>query len=107
MSFLFTVAISGVSLATVAVSCEMAARSLDMAVAKFAMSFTLSWQMYPSSGIVVALYAALYGAPVLFFNREAPLPVGGGDFFKEGGAFFFARRPLVPLLKISREHFFL
>ena len=104
MSFLFTVAISVVSLATVAVSCEMAARSLDMAVAKFAMSFTLSWQMYPSSGIVVALYAALYGAPVLFLIERRHSLWAEAIFLKRGER-FFARRPLVPLLKISREHF--
>ena len=57
-SFAFTIASSVVSLATVAVSCVMAARLLDVAVAKFAMMSTVSCWSYPSYGFSVALFAA-------------------------------------------------
>ena len=53
--FLFNVAISLVSLATVALSCAMAARSLAVAVTRFLMTSTLYCWRYPSSGFVVAL----------------------------------------------------
>ena len=58
-SFLFTVARSVASLATVAVSCAMAERSLAVAVAKFAMVYTVSCWRYPLSRFAVALCAAL------------------------------------------------
>ena len=42
--FSFTITSSVVSLATVAVSCAMDMRSLSLAIAKFAMVFTLFWR---------------------------------------------------------------
>ena len=54
----FNVASSVVSLATVFTICEMAERSLAMAVAKFVMVSTVSCKRYPSSKFLVALCAA-------------------------------------------------
>ena len=58
-SFAFTVTRSVVRFAAVAVSYMMAARSLAVAVAKFAIALTISWWRYPSSRFAVALCAAL------------------------------------------------
>ena len=58
MSFAFTVKISVVSLATVEVSCAMAARSLAVAINKFVIAPTISWWRYSSPGFAVAFYAA-------------------------------------------------
>ena len=54
----FTVASSFVSLAMVGVRCAMDTPSIDVAVAKFAIASTVSWQMYPLSRSVVAFWAA-------------------------------------------------
>ena len=57
-SIAFTVARSAMSLAIVAVSCVMAARSLAVAIGKFLIASTVSCWRYLFSGFVVALYAA-------------------------------------------------
>ena len=57
--FAFTVAISVMSLASVDVSCMMAARSLVVAVTKFVMASTVSCWRYLLSGFTVALCVVL------------------------------------------------
>ena len=42
----------------VGVRCAMDTPSIDVAVAKFAIASTVSWQMYPLSRSVVAFWAA-------------------------------------------------
>ena len=56
--FTFTVTRSALSLSTLDVRCEMAAQSLDVAVARFAIASTVSCWRYPLSGFAVALCAA-------------------------------------------------
>ena len=54
----FTVKSSALSVSTVAVSWAMAAQSLAVAVARFAIASTISCCSYSVSGRAVALYAA-------------------------------------------------
>ena len=75
-SFVFIVTSSVVSLVTVVVSCAMAARSLAVAVTRFAMASTVSYWRYSLSGFAMKLCTGRRGADIVL-NQEAPLPVGG------------------------------